>query len=308
MELEVREFRGIKRMESPLKLEKLTILVGKNNVGKSALLEALYILSWPFYETLKIPPYEATPLRHLVNIRGEGAALIYGYSGTAEVDFRSEGGLIQVRLRKEESEVLLDGKSATPDDYLGKVGRGWALYIPNHTPTFNMISDYVVQNIAAIEKERLHVKAAELISYDGATEVTVRWDELYIRRLVEDTPLYVGVKALGEGAKRAILVFLTAEHLRPKLLLWDDIETAMHPGLTERVIRWLVDAPWTTVVTTHSIDVLYQVAILAPRAKVVVVKKERDDTLKFKEYNVDELGELFKANIDVRKIADELEL
>ena len=44
-ELDIEGFRGIRRLAKPLKLTKLNILVGRNNVGKTAILEALHMLS-----------------------------------------------------------------------------------------------------------------------------------------------------------------------------------------------------------------------------------------------------------------------
>jgi AAA15 family ATPase/GTPase len=46
-EIDVKEFRGIKRCKEPIKLSKFNVLIGKNNSGKSSLLEALYLFPLP---------------------------------------------------------------------------------------------------------------------------------------------------------------------------------------------------------------------------------------------------------------------
>ncbi|EHP88275.1 AAA family ATPase [Methanotorris formicicus] len=39
----IKEFRGIKELKEPLKLSKFNILIGKNNSGKTAILESFFI-------------------------------------------------------------------------------------------------------------------------------------------------------------------------------------------------------------------------------------------------------------------------
>ena len=46
--IDLREFRGIRELEKPIPLSSFNVLVGRNNAGKSAVLEALYLLSKPF--------------------------------------------------------------------------------------------------------------------------------------------------------------------------------------------------------------------------------------------------------------------
>ena len=54
-ELDFSEFRGIRRLAKPLELGSFNVLVGRNNVGKTAILEALYLLSMPYSHSQ--PPY-----------------------------------------------------------------------------------------------------------------------------------------------------------------------------------------------------------------------------------------------------------
>ena len=43
--IDIKEFRGIKSCNTSIKLSKFNVLIGKNNSGKSSLLEALYLLT-----------------------------------------------------------------------------------------------------------------------------------------------------------------------------------------------------------------------------------------------------------------------
>ncbi|MHC1575632.1 MAG: AAA family ATPase [Candidatus Methanogasteraceae archaeon] len=51
-EIDVEEFRGIKRCKKPIKLSKFNVLIGKNNSGKSSLLEALYLFPSPQIDSI----------------------------------------------------------------------------------------------------------------------------------------------------------------------------------------------------------------------------------------------------------------
>jgi len=59
--LDLKEFRGVRKLSKPIELEDFTVLIGRNNVGKTSILEALYLLAWPFQSAITIPPYSASP-------------------------------------------------------------------------------------------------------------------------------------------------------------------------------------------------------------------------------------------------------
>jgi len=113
LKLRLKNFRGIK--QGTIKLEKLTILVGANNSGKTSLLEALFLLPNP----LRVVPYSAEggrrraveilSARHSTlgseayiflyhNYSGEEAriSLVTADSTSAEVIFKREGDWINV--------------------------------------------------------------------------------------------------------------------------------------------------------------------------------------------------------------------
>jgi len=67
-ELDVAEFRGVRRLSKPLELARFSVLVGRNNAGKTAVLEALYMLAMPFPRAL--PPYGREPVRLVSELHG----------------------------------------------------------------------------------------------------------------------------------------------------------------------------------------------------------------------------------------------
>ena len=166
-----------------------------------------------------------------------------------------------------------------------------------------------------IEKNALHRKVVEDILapaiYDKFTEVIDRRNRLYIRKEVskEIGPLYVNVDSLGEGVRRALLTYLAVEYLKPKMLLWDDLEVAAHPSLLETIIKWLATSERQVIVATHSLDVLHTLTRIKPKeCEVIALRKNSKDTVNYRVLTLDEVEELLGSGIDVRKIVEELEL
>jgi len=84
-ELNIIEFRGIRRCEKPLELSKFTVLIGRNNVGKSAILEALYLFPHP-HKSDRIFS-NGTKLSVVRITFHSGSHLAYGYSGTIKFEY-----------------------------------------------------------------------------------------------------------------------------------------------------------------------------------------------------------------------------
>ena len=147
--------------------------------------------------------------------------------------------------------------------------------------------------------------------YDRFTEVTIRRDRLCVRKEVDEEvgPLYIDVDSLGEGVRRILLIYLVVEYLRPKILLWDDLEVALHPSLLESTIKWMAASNRQVVVSTHSLDVLHTLIQVRPRdCRVIVLRKDSRDFVDYRVLMLDELEEFFESGVDVRKIIEELEL
>ena len=84
-EMNIKEFRGIKKCNKPIKLSKFTVLIGKNNSGKSSILEALSLLPLPM-GTAK--PYYRSAMNVLGELHHDISSMIYGYSGKAILAYK----------------------------------------------------------------------------------------------------------------------------------------------------------------------------------------------------------------------------
>jgi energy-coupling factor transporter ATP-binding protein EcfA2 len=188
-------------------------------------------------------------------------------------------------------------------------GSALALYVPNHSNAYKELHDYSFRSSDGIVKKGLHTKVCreylEDVIYDKFTEVFTRGNELFVRKEVGDTAIYVSLNDLGEGVKRFILMYFAVEHLNPALVLWDDIEVAMHPSLMNTLLKWLAESERQVVIATHSLDVLHSLIFIEPRdAKIIILKKDANDMIHHKGIELDELEEILEKGIDPRAIIE----
>jgi len=93
--LDITEFRGIRRLEKPPELTSFNVIIGRNNVGKSSILEAIYLLTMPY--RLSYPrflPYHApdteNPIEFIGRLHDGIKSLIYGQSGKSILKYNLE--------------------------------------------------------------------------------------------------------------------------------------------------------------------------------------------------------------------------
>ena len=318
--LNITEFRGIRKCEKPLKLSKFTVLIGRNNVGKSAILEALYLFPRP-KKTDRI--FGIDKLSVVKDKLHSGSHLAYGYSGTVRLEYIVDRKHFCITI-----DDRLDTKLYIDDDDADTISDAElqnvlqvkvycladiAVLIPNDTQLLKQF-DAVIQQEAfknKIMKMGLHVKVARVISEcvdDEFTEIYL--DTMKIRKeLPNENVFYIHVDDLGDGIKKAARVMLLIEGLKPKIVLWDDFEISAHPSLIESLMRWLAKGDWQVVLTTHRIDVLYGLLNLKEKVNpdyitILQLAKTKDDVLKYEKLTIDDLEDLLLANQDPRRLAE----
>ena len=350
-EVDIKGFRGIKTLAKPVKLRKFNVLIGRNNVGKSAILQALYLLS------TQTQPYNADPISFLTKLIGSSKSLVYGYTGKAEISYVfeprtaienvvvhgksvdrlsidssiltiSSDGSVMRRYRVALGEVIEEVNSNEMVQILSKTATVYTpihnlverfllgeknaltLYIPNKDEAFLSLHDFVFSNAERIVKEGLNIRIItehlNRVVYDKFTEVFPGpGNELYVRKEVESKVLYTRLKDFGEGVKRFTLIYLVTELLNPLMVLWDDVEVAMHPSLLDTALNWLARSDRQVVVSTHSIDVLNSVTLIEPRdAQIVMLWKDGNDIVYFRSLEIDEVEDLLDKHIDIRTLIE----
>ncbi len=317
----VEEFRGIRRLSSPLKLAKFNLILGRNNSGKTALLEALYLIPHPYLPV--VIPFTSRRIELIAGMHGGKPSLVYGYSGEALINCELEGLAIKMKIdEKGGTEIFVDSQRAsTPssvaDSMKVEEKALWSssYFIPSDTLFLERVQAELLKDDvwSKVVKVGAHVSAVkELVNpvvSDTYTEVLIEKDKLKLRKERMDGPLYIHISDLGGGVQRVLTIALALEYLKPSLVLWDDLESSAHPGLIEVVLDWLSKGEWQVVVSTHSLDVLYEYAKVSPlNSQVILLRKDRNDVVQYKIFSPEEIDDLLDKGVDPRKIVDVIKL
>lgn len=293
--IDIRGFRGIKSCEGPIPLSDFNILVGRNNSGKTSVLESLYTVHSGNDPVLNLGRSNFIQRLH------SGKSLSYRYSGDGQIVIEKNNTTYKQNVGSRVAQNRNIGRSED------------AIYYPPSFKILNRIYDGLQGKRDAIEKEGNHVKVAELINQcvnDQYTEIYLETLEMR-KQPPEGSQFYVDIKDLGDGVLRAIPVFLMVETIEPEIFLWDDIDTSLHPGLTRKLIEWLVEKETQFVGATHSLDVLSALIDIQPDADVSIIQlsKSGSDIVKHQHLDLDELELMMEnAGHDPRFLMDELEI
>ena len=318
-------FRGIRRLAEPLKLRGFNVIVGPNNAGKTAVLEALYMLNHP---SARDPLYDNTVTGVVASLHSGMHSIVYGYQGRALIHcemadetvlevvieaidsgMRYFAALVENGEQKPVDEKMLHKKLS---EKYGAFRSSFALYLPNDTNAYHSIYLRLLRAWAYIVSQGLHVEAVEEIvrpiTTEGFTELLIWMEALRLRRETK-SPTYIDIRDLGLGLERALLAYLATRYVGPRILLWDDAEVALHPSLAATVIEWLSSLDTQVVLTTHSIDLLYALLKTYPQdAQVILLRKQEDDTIVHEPVELEELEKLVEASLDPRRLAELLSL
>ncbi len=315
-QLDITEFRGVKRCEKPLELSKFTVLVGRNNAGKSATLEALYLLvASNGYQS---GAYNVNPLAILWDLHGGPSFLVYGYSGTAKVEYIINESKIRTESDGKNIKLLRDNQIIRFADLSEKLNFKFTpkntdsaiFLVPSDTSLLKKLVDSIFrgENWNLVMKSGAHLEVIKLVNKC----VDDRYTEVYkaeLRKEVAGNIFYIKIEDVGEGLKKAIPVMLWLEAVQPSVVLWDDFEASAHPSLIKQLITWLSKKGWQVVISTHSIDVLSQLLEVKPEnAKVIQLQKTWDDVLHHRSLTMDQLEDIIDlAQQDPRLITETVE-
>jgi energy-coupling factor transporter ATP-binding protein EcfA2 len=286
-ELSVENFRGIAECAESIPLGDPTILIGRNNAGKTSLLEALYLLMGGKDPILGGRRYSRIASAH-------GRRLAHQYTGESTVTATAEGGEVVTTMDSGGTEVTVDG--ADPRDLGSRnapsnlVDETFSLLFDTETP-HSKHTDALAEQFDEIQASGIHAEVAEFVGEGVGERFTeVLFDRGEIRKAPADgTPFMLDLDDLGRGVVKTIPVYTAVELMEPTLTLWDDVESSLHPTLTEDLIQWLVDSPTQAVVSTHSLDVVTAALQADAEQMTFLSVKSEDGTLQAREFGHEEL-------------------
>ncbi|MEM2971832.1 MAG: AAA family ATPase [Candidatus Bathyarchaeia archaeon] len=111
-QVDIEEFRGIKKCKEPIRLSKFNVLIGRNNSGKSTILGALSLLPLPsgYIEPI-VSIYKIDFLKGLI---GGASSLVYAYSGKAKLTYNVNDSSWKIKINENGhmEEMIIDNKTA----------------------------------------------------------------------------------------------------------------------------------------------------------------------------------------------------
>jgi len=320
--MSMEEFRGIRRCDVPLRFSKFTVLIGRNNSGKSSILEAISLLPFPKKLHIVYGKMEATGL--LEKLHGGRSSLVYGYYGRARITYIVDDVSLRVEIISDGgADVFVEDKRLLSKQDVANLLKmdvervdGVVLFIPNDSDLIGRMLEMLrlEEWRSKIQKLGAHVRIVkDLINKcidDKYTEVLVDSPELRLRKeLLEGNYFYIKPKDLGDGVEKALVVSLWLEAIKPEIILWDDFEVSVHPSLIREMLKWLSSKEWQVIISTHSIDVLYRLMEIKPRdSSIILLRKGPDDILKHQEYSLEDVEDFLNASLDPRLLVDRLGL
>lgn len=314
--LNIKEFRGIKDCIKAIKFSNFTVLIGKNNAGKSSVLEALSLLPDPGVTDYITRTSKLNNLLHLH--QGSRKDLLYLYAGTSDLQFVVGSSSILIRISENEIETSWDNQKHNLTTKFSQVYRlpknklsEMVLFVPFTTNLLVEIENRMKTLRELIMKKGYHIKLAKFLNecVNDVYSELVFLEPLSLRKLYPDNNVYLKLKDLGSGAEKLIKIMALLEVLSPKLILIDDFETGFHPSMIKLFLKWLKDKQWQTIISTHSLDVLYHlVDIKIKHTTILQLNKSNEDILSYEVLNLEELEDLLDANTDPRLLLDALRL
>ena len=289
----VENYRGIRRCRLE-KLEQVNLFFGKNNCGKSSLLESLFILSGPDNPTLpilanksraldsleetdlKIEFYQANP-EHTIQLSSLGEQsrqvsirMIESHSQditledlqkTSSESAGKRYGLKTSFSTETEKENRYHSELVVTDGKNGKVTSDkryketlYAEYIPS-----SHLQTNIVENLTEIIRNKQEKEIVEALQI---VEPRITDVQLAGRKVMVDVglPARLPINVLGDGVRKVLAVILSIYRCRNGVLIIDELDNGLHfsvmPQLWE-VILYMCRKHHTQIfASTHNMDLV----------------------------------------------------
>jgi len=326
------DFRGVRETKDKINFTEFTVLIGRNNSGKTSILEALSLFSIPFSgnPNYNIPITGVSKLDFFTELHGHYNSILYGYTGEAKITYSINNSEVIFLLKESKNNFQVIWNSSSFG--LSEINRmseevvnyfkiidiehensgGKVIYIPNNQAYYQKISEILQGQKNIIVKEGLNVEIVrDLITEwidDNYTEIFFT-PELEVRKEYDGKhPLYIKLKDQGLGVQKVALIALYLALFEPKLILIDDIEASIHPSLLKAFMKWLSNRNCQVIISTHSIDVLNYLLELDIKNSSVLEIYKAEDVVHSNTLGMEELDDYFNSNIDIRNTLGKINL
>jgi len=310
--LQLQNFRGFEDHQIPFH-PTTTIIVGKNNAGKSTIVEALRLVSlitnrYQRLEFLRLPDWLGRPKREraispsLSGIEMDVKSAFHRYGDPpAKITCRFHGGeAITVYVGGEPSIHAVitapNGDLVTSRGQAASVRLPKVQILPQIAPleeTEDILGEEYIKRHVITSRSSRHFRNQLKVFYEHfrdfkqlaeATWPGLRVTSLEGRKslpgqpvslLVQDNDFVAEVGWMGHGLQMWLqtMWFLTYSKDADVVIL-DEPDVYMHADLQRRLIRFVKTKNWQTIVATHSTEILAEVE----PEEVLVVDRRRDQS------------------------------
>ena len=303
--IDINEFRGVKKCKSPISFSNVTVLIGRNNSGKSSILEALSLLPSPdITSSTSNSTSNENKLNLITGLHGGRSSIVYGYFGSAKLQYTianqswtitiNQNGMSNTKYTTGENRVTV-----SVDTAIHKLFKYKNRTIPNLVQKEQRFEDlvfFIPDDNASLSTLLAKINAdinRNMIIKSGAHRSVVRdiindcVDDDYTELLFtpelsarkesgkDGNPMYIKIKDLGAGIEKVALIASWVDTIKPELIIWDDFEGSAHPTLINSLLKWLSKKNCQVILSTHSIDVLTGLLEIQPKdTKVIQLSKK----------------------------------
>lgn len=315
--LNIKEFRGIKSCKGPIKFSNFTVIIGRNNSGKSTILEALSLLPHPELQNVIDWAQKKDFLLHLHP--GSYTRLLYLYAGISILEYNLKNIFMRIEIEDSRFKTFLGEKETEELDHVAKsLGterkylESFVIFIPDTADILNKLENRLEVHKELLTKKGFNIKLANILNEfvnDKYSEI-IFVNPIMLRKVYLNNKIaYIRLAELGSGAEKVIKIMAFLEVFSPQLVIIDDFEARLHPSLVKLFLKWLKEKNWQTIISTHSIDVLYHLIDINPKDTTILqLNKSNEDILSHKSLPLEELEDILNANIDPRSLVDNLGL
>lgn len=322
----IRNFRCFEELTLP-KLARVNLIVGKNNVGKTALLEALRIYAANGAEEVL---WDSVSGRgEQLNKRGRAAlaSLFFNNLAGQSIYLGPVGDTLEIKFEANTSKDIL-----APPEVLSVISKGFTVQriLPFYPKTSYLVplphrvscqlvgANGITQESQSqhwdgialspaepdvVESLRLIAPAVRQISLIGNRDDTGR--SPFVRLEGLDTP--VPLRRLGDGAGRMFGLSLALVSAKGGLLLVDEIENGIHYSVQEKIWRFIFEVSRRLNVqvfaTTHSLDCLrafQEASVDEPEAGLVTRLKNRSGKIVATQFSREDLEIATREQLEIR--------